>query len=189
MADSLSGGTAGTDGPADRYSPAAPWLDATERAAGHVRRLAEHMQQAQLQMFRRMSRDTQTGGEEAREAIGVQDLADLQMAYVAEECAHLAQFHAQVLSGFFSAQAQWTRDLEANAGALLGILVDDRPPPSAPTWPTAFAPAELCQAALDTWIGMIKALLDAIRHDLQVEHPAVAEPTRPARRRRTASRG
>jgi hypothetical protein len=191
----------GTDGTLGHFSPAASWLDTSERVAGHVQRLVEHLQQAQSQMFQRMSSDTQAASQEARETTQVQDLMSLQMAYVAEEYTRLAQFYSQVLSGLFSAQAQWTKDLEANAGALLGSLVhgQQRPAP-APAWPAAFAPAELFQTAQATWTEMTKVMLDAIRHDLQAEQPAAAEAatetavepsqesTRP-RGRRAASRG
>lgn len=191
----------GTDGAFGHFSPAASWLDTSERVAGHVQRLVEQLQQAQSQMFQRMSTDTQVASEEARQTTGVQDLVSLQMAYVAEEYTRLAQFYSQILSGLFSAQAQWTKDLEANAGALLGSLVNDKQPSgaaSAPAWPVVFAPAELFQTAQATWTEMTKVMLDAIEHDLQAERPAVAEPAtaepaaesaRPARSRRAASRG
>jgi hypothetical protein len=193
----------GTDGTLGHFLPAASWLETSERVAGHVQRLVEHLQQAQSQMFQRMSSDTQAASAEAREATQVQDLMSLQMAYVAEEYTRLAQFYSQVLSGLFSAQTQWTKDLEANAGVLLGSLVSGqqqpRPAP-VPAWPAAFAPAELFQTAQATWTEMTKVMLDAIQHDLQAEPPAPAEAatttavepshesTRP-RSRRTASRG
>jgi len=189
----------GTDGALGHFSPAASWLDTSERVAGHVQRLVEQMQQAQSQMFQRMSSDTQVASEQARETTGVQDLVSLQMAYVAEEYTRLAQFYSQVLSGLFSAQAQWTKDLEANAGALLGSLVNDKQPStSVPAWPAVFAPAELFQTAQASWTEMTKVMLDAIEHDLQAAQPAVAaaepstesaESARPARSRRSASRG
>jgi hypothetical protein len=186
----------GTDGAFGHFSPAASWLDTSERVAGHVQRLVEQLQQAQSQMFQRMSTDTQVASEEARQTTGVQDLVSLQMAYLAEEYTRLAQFYSQILSGLFSAQAQWTKDLEANAGALLGSLVNDKQPSgaaSAPAWPVVFAPAELFQTAQATWTEMTKVMLDAIEHDLQAERPAAAEPAaesaRPGRSRRAASRG
>ncbi len=194
-------GTDGT-GTLGHFSPAASWLDTSERVAGHVQRLVEHLQQAQSQMFQRMSSDTQTASQEARETTQVQDLVGLQMAYVTEEYTRLAQFYSQVLSGLFSAQAQWTKDLEANAGALLGSLVNGQQQPApAPAWPAVLAPAELFQTAQATWTEMTKVMLDAIQHDLQAEPPAAAdvatatavepsqESTRPARSRRAASRG
>lgn len=192
----------GTDGAFGHFSPAASWLDTSERVAGHVQRLVEQLQQAQSQMFQRMSTDTQAASEEARHTTHVQDLVSLQMAYVAEEYTRLAQFYSQILAGLFSAQAQWTKDLEANAGALLGSLVNSKPPsgstPTVPVWPAVFAPAELFQTAQATWTEMTKVMLDAIEHDLQAEPPVAtasakaepaAEPTRPARSRRAASRG
>lgn len=192
----------GTDGAFGHFSPATSWLDTSERVAGHVQRLVEQLQQAQSQMFQRMSTDTQAASEEARQTTHVQDLVSLQMAYVAEEYTRLAQFYSQILSGLFSAQAQWTKDLEANAGALLGSLVNGKQPsapsPTVPAWPAVFAPAELFQTAQATWTEMTKVMLDAIEHDLQAGQPAAAEPTqaepateatRPARSRRAASRG
>jgi hypothetical protein len=185
-----------TDDASGHLSPAALWLDAPECVAGHVQRLVEQLQQAQSQMFQRMSGDTQVAGEEARGATRVQDLLSLQMAYVAEEYTRLAQFYSQALSGLFSAQAQWTNDLEAKAGTLLGSLVNDKQPPAAaPAWPPVLAPAELFQTVRATWTEMTQVMLDAIQHDLQAEQPsaAVAEPTsgstKPARSRRAASRG
>ena len=192
----------GTDGTLGHFSPAASWLDTSERVAGHVQRLVEQMQQAQSQMFQRMSNDTQAASAEARETTGVQDLVSLQMAYVAEEYTRLAQFYSQILSGLFSAQTQWTKDLEANAGALLGSLVNDKQQSApAPAWPAVFAPTELFQTAQATWTEMTKVMLGAIQHDLQAAQPAVAaaepttesaesgESTKPARSRRAASRG
>ena len=193
----------GTDGTFGHFLPAASWLDTSERVAGHVQRLVEQLQQAQSQMFQRMNTDTQTTSEEARKSTHVHDLVGLQMAYVAEEYTRLAQFYSQILSGLFSAQTQWTKDLEATAGALLGSLVNSNgkqpsAPPTAPAWPAMFAPMELFQTAQSTWTEMTKVMLDAIEHDLQAEAPAVpmtataepaTEPTRPARSRRAAPRG
>lgn len=191
----------GTDGALGHFSPAASWLGTSERVAGHVQRLVEQLQQAQSQMFQRMSTDTLAASEEAREATHVQDIVGLQMAYVAEEYTRLAQFYSQILSGLFSVQTQWTKDLEANAAALLGSLVNGKSPaatPMVPAWPVVFAPAELFQTAQATWSEMTKVMLDAIEHDLQAEPPAAAgstpaEPaadsTRPARNRRATSRG
>lgn len=192
----------GTDGTFGHFSPAASWLDTSERVAGHVQRLVEQLQQAQSQMFQRMNTDTRAASEEARETTSVQDLVSLQMAYVAEEYTRLAQFYSQILAGLFSAQSQWTKDLEANAGALLGSLVVNGKQPSAataaPAWPVMFAPAELFQTAQATWTEMTKVMLDAIEHDLQATPPAAAEPataepaadaSRPARSRRATSRG
>jgi hypothetical protein len=197
----------GTEGALGHFSPAASWLDTSERVAGHVQRLVEQLQQAQSQMFQRMSTDTKVASEEARETTRVQDLVSLQMAYVAGEYTRLAQFYSQILSGLFSVQNQWTKDLEAKAGALLGGLVNGKQTPasiptSVPAWPAVFAPTELFQTAQATWTEMTKVMLGAIEHDLQAERPAAgdteadtteAEPatesTRPARSRRAASRG
>jgi hypothetical protein len=177
------------------------WLDASARTSDYLQRFMQGWQQAQARTLQNMGHDAEAAAEEAGRATGVQDLLGLQVAYATEEWARMMQFSSQMLASLLDVQAQWTRDMEAGAGAWLQGSLQGGMPTAAPVLPTlpdllrppgAMGLVEVAQAAQAAWAGTTKAWLDAINHDLEATggEPAampVAEPA-PAAPRRNAAR-
>jgi hypothetical protein len=189
-------------------APAAPplpqaWLDASARASDYLQRFMQGWQQAQVRTLQGMGHDAEAAAEEAGRATGVQDLLGLQVAYATEEWARMMQFSSQMLASLLDVQAQWTRDMEAGAGAWLQGALPSGTPTAAPVLPLlpdllrpprAMGLVEAAQAAQAAWAGTTKAWLDAINHDLEAtsggEAPAVPEAApAPAAPRRGPARG